>query len=720
MNKIYLYPIWLRLWHWFNALLFLILILSGISLHYSDSGTLLVPFETAIIAHNVSGIILSAIFLFYTIMNIKSRNYKHYIPILRGFIGRMFKQARYYLIGIFLNEPHPYHANEKQKFNPMQQVAYFSIIFFGMPIIIISGILLMFPELAPDEIIGMGGVWPMALLHTVTGFFLSVFMIAHIYLATTGNTPGELFKSMLNGWHLSDDSHHATDAEVAIEDSGILLNQRKRLSGSIFNNGFSMIGAVLTLLSLLSIVFMLIIRFFTDSNNPYSGIVTYVLFPTFIILGIFLIIFGLIRENRRALSKNEKKLPVIDFNIPRHQIKAIIGSVAVIMFLVLTVYGSFNAYEYTETTEFCGETCHEVMEPEYTTYLNSPHSRVECVKCHIGGESGWFVKSKSEGAYQVYSVLFNRYSKPLKTPINHLRPSQETCEQCHWPEKFYNETNKNYSFFLSDEKNSEMTLSMTIKVGGGNQDLGLQDGIHWHMSVANDITYYAADENRMIIPYIRVISKVTGKETVYKSMDTDFKVDDIKMDKLRKFDCMDCHNRPSHIFRQPQQVINSLMANGKIDKTLPFIKKLGVQALENTVGDKKNSLSDIRNYIYDYYNGNYPDLVVNKKNEIDAAVWELNNIFQKNYFPKMKVNWKTYPDHLSHIYSPGCFRCHDGKHVSQEGKVLTNDCNTCHVITKQTSPFNDNHFVNGKMQFNCPGGLDNLSRTRICSDCHGK
>ncbi len=216
MKKIYLYPLWLRFWHWLNALLFFVLILSGISLHFSASGSLLVPFETAIVAHNICGILVSAIFLFYTIFNIVTGNYKYYIPHLKGLIGRMIKQGKYYLMGIFLREPHPFHSDKKQKFNPMQQIAYFFIIFFGMPLIIISGWMLMFPEVAPNEIFGMGGVWPMAILHTIVGFFLSVFMVAHIYLGTTGQTVGDLFKSMITGWHLSEEVHDEPAPEPAV------------------------------------------------------------------------------------------------------------------------------------------------------------------------------------------------------------------------------------------------------------------------------------------------------------------------------------------------------------------------------------------------------------------------------------------------------------------------------------------------------------------------
>lgn len=201
MKKVLLYPLWLRIWHWFNAILFMILILSGISMHYSATNELFLDFDIAMYTHNIAGVILSIIFVFYVIFNIASGNYKHYIPMMKGIFERLIKQGTYYVYGVFKGHEHPYHTTEKLKFNPLQQLTYFSIMFFLMPVIIISGILLMFPELAPANVMGMGGVWPMAILHIVVGFFLSLFMFGHIYLATHGETLTTNFKSMIDGYH---------------------------------------------------------------------------------------------------------------------------------------------------------------------------------------------------------------------------------------------------------------------------------------------------------------------------------------------------------------------------------------------------------------------------------------------------------------------------------------------------------------------------------------
>lgn len=750
MKKIYLYPFWLRFWHWFNALLFFVLILSGISLHFSDSGSLLVPFDYAIIAHNISGVLVSFIFLLYTILNIVTKNYKHYIPGLKGIFERIYKQAKFYLLGIFLNEPHPFPSSEKEKFNPMQQLAYFGVIFFGMPLIIISGWLLMFPELAPDEIFGMGGVWPMALLHTIVGFFLSLFMIGHIYLGTTGHTVFDLFKSMITGWHLAEEAHHAEQKEdvvtatpalgdlqqdyveevaeihlaenAEIQSSEVVSESKipeKKFFKGILYNVTSLTGAIISAFSFVAILVLFIFEFFSDTVNPYSAIVTFVLFPTILLFGLFLVFLGVVRENRKALAQKSTRLPVIDLNNPRHQIKLLVFSTISIFIILLFVNVSFKAYQYTDSNKFCGEVCHSVMEPEYITHQNSAHSKVECVNCHIGQGANWLVKSKFTGLYQIYSVTFQKYTKPLKTPIEMLRPSAETCEQCHGPAHFYNEKIKNFTYYLSDENNTETLLTMSLKVGGGNADIGLHDGIHWHMNIANEISYLAVDDQLLNIPLIKVRSRITGEESVYVRNDTTIYEADITKDKLRKFDCMDCHNRPSHIFKQPHKIINSLLANRRIDKTLPYIRREGILVLENIVQDRKTSYTEIKDYLKSFYESNFQEIALNKKNEIELAAIELNNIYQKNYFPKMNVNWKTHPDHAGHLHSPGCFRCHDGKHVNHAGKVISNDCNICHTITKQSAPNHENQYEDGFIKFFHPGGIDKLVKDRLCSDCHG-
>jgi thiosulfate reductase cytochrome b subunit len=717
MKKIFLYPFWLRFWHWLNALLFLILIVSGLSLHYADPKSFFIPFRISILTHNIAGILLSLNYIFFFIVNITSRNYRYYVPEAKGFFNRAVLQVKYYIIGILIGERHPFSINERRKFNPLQQIAYIFIMFFFMPVIIVSGWLLMFPEIAPEEFIGMGGVWPMALAHAIAGFILSIFMFVHIYLGTTGNTISELFKSMISGWHLTHDEDLIP--EVVKKDKS--TKEEKRMFPVVFYNPTSLTGSLISILSFIIILFLIVIEFFSEASNPYLGIVTFIVLPTFLIIGLFLIAFGAIKENRRILSLEVKsrKLPIIDLNNPRHQVATFVFLSGSILLTVFSIFGTFKAYEYTDSDEFCGKVCHTVMEPQFTAYQDSPHSRVGCVTCHIGSGADWYVKSKLSGAYQVYSVIFNKYSRPIPTPVHNLRPAQQTCEQCHWPKHFYNEKKKNFDFFTSDENNTEYQLSMLLRVGGGSAEFGNHSGIHWVMNLANEISYLHLDEEREIIPWVKSKSKATGKETIYR--DTSYKItgEMLKTEKLRVMDCLDCHNRPSHVYYQPNRMINAYISNRQIDRTIPYIKNVGVQVLETYTRSRKTSHEDISKFIWNFYNKNYPDVAYQKKKQLTKLISFLHKIYMRNYFPEMKANWKNYPNHIGHMYSPGCFRCHDGKHVSDDGKVITNDCNTCHIIATQKPPGMPFEESSTGLKFYHPGGADKLIGGQLCSNCHG-
>src|SRR6185295_7121108 len=197
-----------------------------------------------------------------------------------------------------------------------------------------------------------------------------------------------------------------------------------------------------------------------------------------------------------------------------------------VLFLLLSAVGSYHTYQFTESVQFCGQACHTVMKPELVTYQHGSHARVACVECHIGPGAEWFVKAKISGLYQVYAVAFDKYPRPVPTPIKNLRPAQETCEQCHWPQKFVGNLDKTYSYFLGEETNTPYSIRLTMKVGGGDPTHGPVGGIHWHMNVGNKVEYIAtkldtnhvwvADEMRQSIPWVRVVDK-QGVVTEYRS-----------------------------------------------------------------------------------------------------------------------------------------------------------------------------------------------------------
>ena len=220
-SKEYFYPLWLRIWHWLNALLFLLLIFTGVNMQYASTKSPIIEFHTAVRLHNISGITLTINYLFFIILNFVSGNSKQYLPKLKNFISNLILQAKYYLNGIFKNEVHPFETSKNQKFNPLQQITYFQIMYAVLPLMVITGWALLFPEVLIKQIFGISGLTLTDIVHTIGAFFLSIFMIGHIYLATTGTTVLSNFKAMVTGWHLS----HEKEAESQIYSTEEVSNE---------------------------------------------------------------------------------------------------------------------------------------------------------------------------------------------------------------------------------------------------------------------------------------------------------------------------------------------------------------------------------------------------------------------------------------------------------------------------------------------------------------
>jgi hypothetical protein len=493
----------------------------------------------------------------------------------------------------------------------------------------------------------------------------------------------------------------------------------RRIFPPIFYNLISLIGAAISSISFGLIVFLTILDLFAGEQKPYIGILTFIILPIFLIAGLVLSAFGVMREHRRKKRglSTEHLLPRIDLNDSKQRTAFVTISFAGLLLLGFSAFGSFKAYEYTDSDQFCGTMCHKVMHPEYTAYQYSPHAKVGCAQCHIGPGAGWFVRSKLSGAYQVYSVLFNKYPRPIPTPIENLRPAQQTCEQCHWPKQFFSEKFLHNTYYLSDDKNSKWTLDLLVRIGGGNIEAGPTSGIHWHMNIGNEVIYVPIDSQRQVIPWVRS-KDLDGNVTVYRSTDQPISDSAAAQKEMRRMDCIDCHNRPTHIYHAPARSVNHVMSLGWIDPELPGIKSLAVKALEQSYTSEKQAEEGIRQTIKEFYTLNRPDIAGNMGKKIDRAVEEIQKIYSRNYFPEMRVSWKRYNDNVGHLYYPGCFRCHDGKHVSDDGKVLSRDCNVCHTILSQQFEKKGLRMSLSGVEYQHPVDIGNAWKEMNCSDCH--
>lgn len=494
-----------------------------------------------------------------------------------------------------------------------------------------------------------------------------------------------------------------------------------KLPKSVYN-WTSVIGLTLAIIALFMIGFLLTISVFFNQGGSYLGLFIYMVLPVFLVLGLILIPIGMGIKHRRDKKLGETielRWPKLDFNDHRNRNALLIFCIGSTIFLLLSAVGSYEAFHITESNKFCGTLCHEAMEPEHVAYQNSAHARVKCVECHVGEGADWYVRSKLSGLRQVYAVITNTIPRHIPTPIENLRPARETCEECHWPEKFYARQNRLEKHYLADEENTEWDISMQMKTGPNYSALGLQEGIHWHINSAVTIEYKTASRERETIPWVKYTNSETGEEVIYQDTEDPLTEEQINSIESRTMDCMDCHNRPSHNYLSPSKFVDNAMTAGKLPKDVPELKLMAMGILHEEYPTKDSAMNAIAKGVADYYESDYAEIYNADTAKFDQIAVILQEEYSKNIFPAMKTSWKVYPNHISHVETNGCFRCHDDKHISQEQRIITRDCNLCHVINAQGTPGNmETTDVFKALEFKHPVDIDGVWKTMLCSDCH--
>jgi len=451
---------------------------------------------------------------------------------------------------------------------------------------------------------------------------------------------------------------------------------------SLLQNWISVAGGVITSFAALLFTAVFLFDLFGFHTNPYIGIVFFLIVPGIFLIGLLIVPIGLWRERRRRRAGHAPSgvhWPRIDLN-DRHT-RRVASAVALltianVLILSLAVY---RGVEEMDSVPFCGQVCHEVMEPEFVAYQDGPHSRVTCVQCHIGPGAPWFVRSKVDGVRQVFAVLMNSHERPIPSPVRNLRPAREVCEQCHWPEKFHGDKVVVIREYAEDEQNTESVTTLQVHVGGGSQRLGIATGIHWHMNVANEIEYVATDDKRQEIGYVRLRDRFGNVKEYYAE---GVARDRIAAGERRRMDCMDCHNRPSHPFApSAERAVDDAMAIGEISPKMPFAKREAVAALKQVYPNQQIALDAIAERLRGFYRGNYRGIYDQRRAEVERSVRAAQALYRRNVFPSMRVGWGTYPTNIGHIAFPGCFRCHDENHKAADGSVIRQDCELCHTFS---------------------------------------
>ena len=475
---------------------------------------------------------------------------------------------------------------------------------------------------------------------------------------------------------------------------------------SPFRNWISLIGLVIMIGSLFSFILLFAIDTFAHSSSPYLGILTFVVAPCFLTAGMALMVLGWLVYKRKVEKNAGLTAPSFNIDLSRAADRRnfTIFAVGAMVFILFAALGSYHTYHFAESVMFCGQTCHTPMGPEYTTYCNSPHANVSCTACHVGPGAVSFVKAKLNGVHQLKDTILNTFERPVKAPRS-MRPARETCGECHWPKKYYGDVERTVTRFLSDEKNTRYTCQMLVKVGGGDPTHGPVGGIHWHMNMASKVEYLSTNEDRQSIPWVR-LTDAAGKVTEFRSSNF---TNDIAQYPIRTMDCLDCHNRPAHQYRNPGEAADLELSLGKIDPSLLSIKKNLVTFISKTNTTKAEGME----FIAASLRKTYP-----KENKIETLIAEAQTIYSNNVFPEMKSDWRTHPDNIGHKNWPGCFRCHDGKHKTADGKrkIEASNCNDCHVIIAQGDGDELKKLDPKGLPFAHPGGPGGTDPD--CASCH--
>ena len=479
---------------------------------------------------------------------------------------------------------------------------------------------------------------------------------------------------------------------------------------SALQNPTTFIGWILIVVAFVTALILMLADFIWFRHSVYNSIITYMIAPGFIFIGVALVLAGYFAElrHRKKVGMEEFRYPRIDLNHKRARKWLLVATALITVFVSISAVGGYQAYHFTESVEFCGQACHDVMVPEYTAYQQSPHARVACVECHIGAGAEWYVKAKLTGLHQVWAYAMDSYELPIDVPVHNLRPARDICEQCHWPSKFSGNFERVYWYFEQNEENTPRAFHLLMKVGGASPTTGRVGGIHWHVSRDEKVEYWSSDEDRTVIPWVRVTYE-DGRTVVFASDDAP--EGGPPAGEIRNMDCMDCHNRPSHIYYSPRHSLTKGMVAGLLDRHVPNLFATSLDLLSADYETKAGAEEAIAAGILAAYGDSLPSA------SVETITEELQGMFAKTRFPEQGVDWRTYPNFIGHMFYPGCDRCHDGMHTSEAGEAIRNDCRLCHnIIAQPTGEAAFGPVMFQEQEFDHPGGegWDVLP----CSDCH--
>jgi nitrate/TMAO reductase-like tetraheme cytochrome c subunit len=381
------------------------------------------------------------------------------------------------------------------------------------------------------------------------------------------------------------------------------------------------VGVVLTTAS--GLVFLALV--FQRVQNPYFGIVVFLILPALFVVGLLLMPLGLFLASWRfgGFQQVLDRVPEVAPRAVRLAWALVLATLANVVILAAATY---HGVDYMDSAQFCGQTCHSVMQPQYVRYQKSPHARVPCVDCHVGSGATSFVQYKLAGVRQLVRLTTNTYQRPIPGAMDSMRPARETCEHCHSDETTKVDKLSVIRHYDNDEQSIEKLTVLTMRIGK----------IH-KAHAQGRIEYKQSGSDPQMIAAVTAGGKSFSAEGVPSD------------GRSRMMDCIDCHNRAGHDFETAESAVDRAIADGSLDRSPPFTRRDAVTALKRQSG-------------------------------LDSEPAALRSIQSENVFPRLMISWGTYPTNIGHEKFPGCFRCHDGQHVTKAADAITQDCAACHEL----------------------------------------
>ncbi|MGA2148057.1 MAG: Ni/Fe-hydrogenase, b-type cytochrome subunit [Bryobacteraceae bacterium] len=744
--RTYVWELPVRIAHWLIFFTFASLALTGLYMHRPfvlPWGP--APFVMASVrfVHVVSGFVLIAAFAFRVYWFFKGNfwaRWSAYIPIRREQWKGIGSMLEFYL---FLR----FDPGHRGGHNPLAALSYF-IVYLLILVEILTGLAL-YSHVLGNAVLnqfigwlpGLINIAYLRLIHYFLMFVFCAFVIFHVYASILVSIEEEngLLDSIFSGWkfmpagELRSEIAKIPEARRFARRHQLLpvgTPEERRAAAApkprpgpgpvaLYRNWISFAGTGIAAIG--AVVFVVLTAYHTIGGGaftqPYGDLVIFFVPPIFIFAGLAAVLVGMYVQWIRWRTHKPlafARYPKWDLNLPLERKALLAVAIGSAILCVPAIYGSSQAYLYTDAVSFCGTVCHS-MTPEYVTYGLSPHAHVTCAQCHVAPGASGYVESKIRGMVELVETIQDDYPRPIPVPVVSLRPIRGNCEQCHWPAKFFGSREVQLVHFMSDEPNTRWEIGLLVHVGGGAPANASRMGIHWH--VAGKVEYVAAEAERQNITWVRAVDPVTGAAKVYTSQPQSSTA--VPAGEVRTMDCVDCHNRPTHILQPPDRSVNEALADGRIDASLPFIKQQSVAALVASYGTREQARRGIDNALHAYYQKTYPQIYAARQGAIKTAVASVQNIYDRYFFPSMKVRWDTYYTNDTHFYSVGCFRCHDGQHKSVDGSVIRSDCDACHTIVRQGAE-GSLQFATGPqgLGFAHPVDVGNAWAETSCTSCH--